>query len=248
MRPRSRYMGTPRIFWFKPKNEKLLFLHGSLAWIILEKMPLLGDRLFELYVDERFIEYPFVYSAIGLDAKVRILDVGCCGSNLPIALACLGHEVYGIDTRDYLLKHPNFSFVQGDTLRCSFRDGSFDIVTAISTIEHIGLGRWNDPICTEGDKKAIKEIARILKVGGKAIIAVPFGRRDIVYLKGFPSHIIYDSLSLEELFREFKTIKEFFWVRRDECWLPATRSEAERVKSEPTNVRSIAVMELEKQE
>lgn len=248
MRHRSRYMGTPRIFWFKPTNKKLLFLHGSLAWIILEKMPFLGERLFKLYVDERFIEYPFVYSVIGLDGKLRILDVGCCGSNLAIALASLGHEVCGIDIRDYLFKHPYFSFVRGDILGCSFRESSFDIVTAISTIEHVGLGRYKDPFCTDGDKKAMKEIARILKVGGKAIIAVPFGRSDTVYLKGGPSHIIYDSSSLEKLSEDFRIVKEFFWVRRDECWLLATKSEAERVKSEATDIRSIAMLELEKLE
>jgi ubiquinone/menaquinone biosynthesis C-methylase UbiE len=48
-----------------------------------------------------------------------------------------------------------------------FPNNFFNKITAISSVEHIL------PI-EDGDIKAFREIARTLKVGGKAIITVPY--------------------------------------------------------------------------
>jgi SAM-dependent methyltransferase len=126
-------------------------------------MPWLTDKLFHLVINERIVDYSFVHQNIGLDGKGRILDVGCHGSKLVIELASLGYETYSIDGIEYPLQHPNFTFVQGDICKTPFPDDFFDAVTAVSTIEHIGLGRYEDPTYSNGDKKAVKEIKRILK-------------------------------------------------------------------------------------
>ena len=49
-----------------------------------------------------------------------------------------------------------------------FNDKFFDVVTAVSTIEHIGLGCYGDSIAPDGDKEATTEIKRVLKRGGAA--------------------------------------------------------------------------------
>lgn len=236
-------MGTPRIFWFKARSRKLLFLHGSPAWVIQKTMPWLAEKLFKLSADERFIEYPYVHAVIGLGRKQKILDVGCCGSQLPVELASMGHEVYGIDVLEYPLEHPNLTSVQGDICRAPFPDGSFDVVTAISTLEHIGLGRWGDPLHEDGDKKAVEEIARILKPGGRAIFAIPFGKeRTVVYWGRVPSYLLYNSASLKDVFSALTVEREEFWVKEAEQWQPTTREEAETVASTPTDVCSIAML------
>jgi len=55
----------------------------------------------------------------------------------------------------------------------------------------------------DGDKKAVKEMTRILKDNGKILITLPFGRRDV-----FPEHRIYDSGSIDELFSGLKVVKK----------------------------------------
>lgn len=247
-RQRLRYMHTSFGYSFWPKTNKLRFLRFSLERLILLKIPWLADKVFQLNVDERFVEYPIVYSIIGIDRKLRILDIGCWGSLLPIQLGSLGHEVYGIDIIAYPLQHPNFTFVWGDICHMPFPNQSFDVVTAISTIEHIGLGRYGDPIHGNGDKKAVREIARVLKPLGKAIIAVPFGdKRAVVYKQNLPLQVVYDLSTLKKLFTGFKVQHESYWVKDDaQHWTPALATEAETLGHGSAEVNSIAVWVLAK--
>ena len=215
------------------KNKKLLFLNFSLRWLILNKMPWLADKLFHLVINERIVDYPFVHQNISLDGRGRILDVGCYGSKLALELASLGYETYGLDVLEYPISHPNFTFVPGDICKAPFPDDFFDAVTAVSTIEHIGLGRWGDPVHSEGDKDAVKEIARILKPGGRAIISVPFGKGTVVYRFKIPLHRVYDLQALDALFFDsgMEVKKIIYAVKKDDIWIPVTLSEAENIES-----------------
>jgi SAM-dependent methyltransferase len=111
----------------------------------------------------------------------KVLDVGCAATRnyLPASLALLGWEVWGIDIREWKFKFPNFHFVVGDIRQTTFPDNFFDCVYAVSTLDHIGLsGRYGitkyDP---QGDFKAIREIARILRNEGTLLITIPYGKK-----------------------------------------------------------------------
>jgi SAM-dependent methyltransferase len=121
----------------------------------------------------RTAEYTFVLKNLPPASSV-ILDIGCCDSLLVYKLARKGYKAYGIDTRQYLEKHPNLTFVQSDILCMPFIDKFFDCVIAVSTIEHIGLGLYGDPIHEDADTKAVQEISRVLKPGGKLILTTPY--------------------------------------------------------------------------
>jgi len=95
--------------------------------------------------DSRMIEYAFIIGKLSLLPKGKVLDVGCTArlNYLPVALASLGWEVWGIDLREFKFKHPNFHFVEGDIRKTGFPDNSFHAVYALSTLEYIGLsGRY----------------------------------------------------------------------------------------------------------
>jgi len=62
-----------------------------------------------------------------------------------------------------------------------------------------------------GDKRALHEIARILKVGGKVIITVPFGKRFVSTSAGFRA---YDYRHLRELLSEFEIEKIEYAINR----------------------------------
>jgi len=121
----------------------------------------------------RVAEYRFVYRNLP-SPGAKILDIGCCDSLLALKLAKRGYQVTGIDARPYLEKHPRFTFIQADACRMPFPDASFDAAIAVSAIEHIGLGAYGDPVQEGADSKAIKEIRRVLKPGGKFILTTPF--------------------------------------------------------------------------
>ena len=52
----------------------------------------------------------------------------------------------------------------------------FDLVTCLSTIEHVGLGRYGDPIDPWGDVKMARNLRRLLRPGGIMLLSFPVGR------------------------------------------------------------------------
>ena len=172
---------------------------------------------------ERVVEYPFVFQ--NLDGVTGpILDIGCCGSGLPISLASRGFRVFGLDFNPYPFRHPNFRAIRGDAMRCPFRTGGFGAVLAISVIEHLGVGHYGDPAAAAGDRIAVREIARLLRPAGLAVITVPFG---VARTDDFQR--VYDPPRLAALLAPFSVIRiEYAWSREG-LWMPCTEAEAAMV-------------------
>jgi len=169
---------------------------------------------------ERVVEYPFIYQNLAGVAG-PILDIGCAHSGLPIALASCGYVVIGIDILPYPYRHPNLRAVRGDAVRCPFAAGSFGAVLAISAIEHIGLGHYGDPTASVGDREVVREIARILRPGGRAILTVPFGRALTDDFKR-----VYDPPRLRELLTPLVPLRIQYAWSREGLWTPCAEAEA----------------------
>lgn len=56
-----------------------------------------------------------------------------------------------------------------------FADESVESLSCMHVIEHVGLGRYGDPIDPSGDIKAIRELCRVLQPGGNLLVVVPIG-------------------------------------------------------------------------
>ena len=100
----------------------------------------------------------------------RVLDVGCGGGDQAATLVEAGiPEVVGIDASPYMVAHahenyPHVNFSARAAENTGFADGEFDGV-CISFVFH--------EIPPKYGEQAIAEIHRILKPGGKLIIAEP---------------------------------------------------------------------------
>ncbi len=68
-----------------------------------------------------------------------------------------------------------------DLVHLPFKDKSIQSLSCMHTIEHVGLGRYGDPIDPEGDVKAINELKRVVAPGGSLLIVVPLGESRIEY-------------------------------------------------------------------
>jgi SAM-dependent methyltransferase len=64
---------------------------------------------------------------------------------------------------------------RGDLHALPFADASVLSLSCMHTVEHVGLGRYGDPIDATGDLKAMKELARVLAPGGTLLFVVPVG-------------------------------------------------------------------------
>lgn len=192
---------------------------------------------------ERIIEYPFVFSELKGHPVGKVLDVGCTDSKnvLPFMLASLGWEVYGIDIQDFGFKHPNFHFVRGDITNTHFPDNFFNCVYSISTLEHIGIkGSFGiDREDTDGDKKATKEIARILEPNGTFLVTLPYGKPRVQRSRR------YDKLMLEELISGWRIDREAYCVFDNERgWVMTEKEVAEQAGHLRDEEKAIVLLKL----
>lgn len=103
-----------------------------------------------------------------------------------------------VDFYDYRpadLRLDNLSTATGDLMHLPFKDRDLTSISCMHTIEHVGLGRYGDPIDTDGDIKAITELKRVVAVDGSLIIVVPVGKQKIE----FNAHRIYDPAHIQKL-------------------------------------------------
>ncbi len=142
---------------------------------------------FGFRIDERIIEYPWVYSRLPRRPGM-MLDAGSALNwkflinREPVSDAKLWVCTLAPEKRCYWRQGVSYVF---DDLRSSmFRSGTFDTVVSISTIEHIGLDNTllysADPGKKEDDEtgfvSAVREFRRIIRPGGICFITVPFGK------------------------------------------------------------------------
>lgn len=127
-------------------------------------------------------ERDFVFACIARMAAnhpglpLRIMDVGSASSYVPLSLAKQGHWVVAVDIRPYPFRHPNLTFLQGDVTAKTFGHDlpPFDVITCISTLEHIGKGYYGGPEDPAKEKAAVAAMHRLLKPRGNLLLTVPF--------------------------------------------------------------------------
>lgn len=139
-----------------------------------------GSGVTTLNMTERVVEVPWVLSRYR--GEETVLDVGPAYAVTWYTrqLARLRiRELHGIDLRPVRIKGMRVSV--GDVRNLPYEDGYFELVTCISTLEHVGLENRDQygasgALSGGGDVQGLREFGRVLKKGGRVLITVPFGR------------------------------------------------------------------------
>jgi SAM-dependent methyltransferase len=91
-------------------------------------------------------------------------------------------EIEVLDIRPLSKAIPGVVFRQVDILNLpEDLRGYCDSLSCLHALEHIGLGRYGDPIDPRGSEKAFKNLARMLELGGTFYLAVPCGRERVEF-------------------------------------------------------------------
>jgi SAM-dependent methyltransferase len=105
-------------------------------------------------------------------------------------------QVIYVDFRPVTLTHPNFTFKRGLMTELPFADGDVQSLSSLHVIEHIGLGRYGDPIDPDGHVRAARELVRVLSPGGTLLIGTPVGRERLC----FDAHRVFDPETMVSIF------------------------------------------------
>jgi len=168
----------------------------------------------------RLAEWKFTLKHLP-DQPTKIIDIGSATSLFPFKLSALGHDTHCLDQRKPNFKLPKkITFHQGNLLQLPFPSDSFDAITCISVIEHVGMGRYGDEAnIASGDEIAMREMMRILKPKGRLVVTTNITSHTINYdgerrygKDKFKQIISYGKI----VDLEYKTFNGYRWVDCDE--------------------------------
>lgn len=100
-----------------------------------------------------------IYRGLRLRPPLRLLDIGAGAGALVERAAGDGLDARGVEPYWPITSE---RIQRGFAESLPFPDGCFDVVTSISVLEHV-----DDP------KRALREMARVLRPGGRAFVAIP---------------------------------------------------------------------------
>jgi SAM-dependent methyltransferase len=120
----------------------------------------------------RYLELPWALHVLAARPGERVLDLAS-PKLLAVDLARRGVEVMSVDEfqaeietwRRLTEGEPRLRFEVADGRKLPFEDASFDHAYSISVLEHIA---------EDGDEQALRELARVVRPGGRVAFTAPY--------------------------------------------------------------------------
>lgn len=170
----------------------------QLQWA--DRYPCLNDKTSTTGFDKHYIYHPAWAARILAKTKPALhVDISSTLYFCSIASAFVPIKFY--DYRPANLRLSNLSTGSANLLCLPFEDVSIESLSCMHVVEHIGLGRYGDPLDPEGDLKAISELKRVIAPGGDLLFVVPVGGIPKIM---FNAHRIY---SYEQVIKYFADLE-----------------------------------------
>jgi SAM-dependent methyltransferase len=118
-----------------------------------------------------------------------------------------------VDLRPLEVDIPGLQVRAGTVVDLPFEDASLESVSCLHVAEHIGLGRYGDPLDPEGTMKAASELERVVRPGGRLYFSVPVGEPRTE----FNAHRVHDPEEIPRLFPRLR-VESFSGVDDDGRW------------------------------
>lgn len=127
------------------------------------------------------------------------------------AMASSNIKIAHYDFRIPNIELSNLTVGREDLSNLTFANDSIDSLSCMHVIEHIGLGRYGDPLNPDGDLVASRELSRVLAKDGLLFLVVPVGKVSVVR---FNAHRIYSYDAVLEMFNTL-ALESFSFVNDD---------------------------------
>ncbi len=168
---------------------------------LMDSQPCLGDWTMHTPFDAHYF-YQGAWLARCLEQikPQQHIDVG--SSVLTVGVLSGWVKTVFLDYRPLKTCSTGLYSIAGNLLVLPFRDGSLKSLSCLHVIEHIGLGRYGDPLDPQGSVKAAKELQRVLAPGGRLYISLPIGRERTC----FNAHRVHHPKNVLRMFSELSLI------------------------------------------
>lgn len=141
----------------------------------VEPFPQLADRTATTPVDPHYVHQgPWVFRHLLKAQPARHVDIASALHYLGFFAAVAPTDF--VDIRPASLHMPGVSEREGSVLALPYETQSLPSVSCLHVVEHVGLGRYGDPLEPRGTELACAELARVLAPGGTLYVSVPVGR------------------------------------------------------------------------
>ncbi|MEZ6135639.1 MAG: DUF268 domain-containing protein [Pirellulaceae bacterium] len=164
-----------------------------------DRWPRLDDDTGHLPFDAHYVYHTAWAARVVAELRpAKHIDISSYTYFATLVSAFLPVEFYDYRPADIQLN--NLVCGAADLCHLEFKDRSIESLSCMHTIEHIGLGRYGDPLDAHGDCRALQELQRVVADGGSLLIVVPVGRPRIQ----FNAHRIYDPQMIEDYLPELQ--------------------------------------------
>ena len=173
---------------------------------LMDSQPCLGDwTTYTPFDAHYFYQGAWLARKLAHPKPDQHVDIGSSVLTMSVLSAFVNTTF--VDYRPLKVSLPGLTSIAGNILDLPFDDDSVPSLSCLHVIEHIGLGRYGDPIDPEGSIKAADELQRIVGSGGKLFLSLPVGRERIC----FNAHRVHAPETVIKMFSKLKLI-DFSYV------------------------------------
>jgi SAM-dependent methyltransferase len=231
--------------------------------------------------NERSIEVPWLLNRLKTIKPGTLLDVGFAGSFYQNEILDLGIDYTGLDfdlsritgqslyvgaDRKSAWKEliKRFKWIQGDIVNLpeELAQQQFDIVMAISTIEHIvPAGYASNYENFQADLKAVANMKTLVKKDGSLLLTFPVGktayffnpdinrnteilRKTGKFKEGVHDQMFYDSGRIKQIVGDWTIVEKKFYKKDDKQWNECSEEAACSVEHLTSEATTVCLLEI----
>jgi SAM-dependent methyltransferase len=200
------FANAHRLPGFLAQRRKYQTMPGGAGLRWSDSFLCLGDATATTPIDPHYFhQSAWLARRLAERRPVRHTDVGSSVQMLGVISGFV--PITFVDIRPIEIALSNFECISATVTALPFGDSSIASLSCLHVIEHIGLGRYGDPLDPAGSRIAAKELVRVLAPGGRLFLSTPVGRERVC----FNAHRVFSPDTIIEMCAPL-SLESFSWI------------------------------------